>query len=619
MRAKLRFPAVIVLFLLQACAPSVSTSPAPNPLPATAGSTPLSPMGAASPGGPADIIFTNGIVLTMDTANPTAEALAIQGDRILAVGTQNELLKLRGPTTTVVDLGGRTLMPGFVDAHAHLILAAQGSTDKFSQIQAEALQGGITTETEMGVTADLFNQLESYDAAGLMKIRWNVYFAYDTNCGDPLDHSWFKIYKQGQDVSGHVRTQGVKIWADGGSCHVPAVTFEYPGGYGQGDLYMTQDQLTGIVREVQSEGYQIGIHALGDRAIEQAQNAIAAALNGAPNTFRHRIEHNAVLHDALLPRYNQVGILPIIFGSYPTCWRVRSTAQFKYAVPVNLGTWEWPWRALLEANPGIKAAWHSDYPVFPNIQPMAHLYGFVTRNQVADDGSICQAPDWLKQGAITADEALHIMTIHSAYALFREDEVGSLTPGKLADVIVLSDDPERVQPEAIKDIRVLMTMIGGTMEYCASESESLCPPAAAANAATSEGGNAPAGGITAAASQSLPDHPPSNALDGSIDTWWSAGSGPEQWIQVDLGKPTPVSQVRLVVSQYPEGETDHQLWAGPDAGHLTLIHEFKGDTQDLEVLDYSPPSSLTNTRFIRIVTIQSPSWVAWREIQVTGK
>ena len=117
---------------------------------------------------------------------------------------------------------------------------------------------------------------------------------------------------------------------------------------------------------------------------------------------------------------------------------------------------------------------------------------------------------------------------------------------------------------------------------------------------------------------SLPDHPASDASDGSADTCWSAGSGAEQWIQIDLGKPTSVKMVRLVISQYPEGQTDHQLWAGASPDRLTMIHEFKGYTKDPDVLEYSPPSPLIDIRFIKLVTIQSPSWVAWREIEVLG-
>ncbi len=267
----------------------------------------------------------------------------------------------------------------------------------------------------------------------------------------------------------------MKIFADGGSCNVPAVSFEYPGGYGQGDLYFTQEQMTQAVARAQADGYQVAVHALGDRAIEQVMNAIAAVLKGAPNKLRHRIEHNAVVRPDMAGRYNEIGIVPTFFGEYVTCSRTDPNSHFKYVVPEQLGIEEWPYRSILDANPGIRAAWHADYPVFQHMEPMRHLYGFVTRNEMADDGSVCTAPDFLKHGAITADEALHIMTINSAYALFRDDEIGSLEPGKLADLVILSDNPLQVQPEAIKDIQVLVTMIGGKVEFCGDGFQALCP------------------------------------------------------------------------------------------------------------------------------------------------
>lgn len=674
--------------------------------------------------GEADIIFTNGTILTMDKANPIVEGIAIKGNKILAVGTNEEVFKQRGNNTLLVSLGGRTLMPGFVDTHSHIIYSSHNNGD-FSKFQEMAIRGGITTETEMTVTPELMNQMLGYENAGLIRLRYNTYLAYNNACGEPFDRNWYKTYAQGENVSAHIRNQGVKVFSDGGACNVPAVTFEYPGGYGQGDLYMTPDQLTATVREIQATGHQVAVHALGDRAIQEAQNAIAAALNGAPNTYRHRIDHNAILHDNLLPRYNEVGIVPVIFGSYPTCWRINPTSRFKYVVPANLGTWEWPWRALLDANPGVKAAWHSDFPVFPDISPMAHLYGFVTRNQVAADGSICQAPDWLKAGAITADEALHIMTINSAYALFRDDEIGSLEAGKLADMVILSDNPLQVQPEAIKDINILMTMIDGKVEYCASGFEALCPSASASSTSATLIGfiDVPAAGDTVSgtieiagwaldevkmdrveiyldgqylgnaaygnsrpdvdhdypgrpgaphfgymyrldstsfsngphkieaiavnaagvkqaltpdplvftiansmatpaqngrvmASTALPDSPALNAIDGNTETIWSSGAYAPQWIQIDLGKPTTVSVIRLITSQYPEGETIHQIWVGPDPNGLVLMHEFKGNTKDPDTLEFKPPSPLMNVRYIKILTTQSPSWVAWREVEI---
>jgi predicted amidohydrolase YtcJ len=272
-----------------------------------------------------------------------------------------------------------------------------------------------------------------------------------------------------------LRIGGVKVFSDGGSCGGPAVSFEYPNDGGQGDLFFTQEEMDRIVATVHADGYQLAIHALGDRAIEQVQNAIAAALDGEPNTLRHRIEHNAVLRPEMMSRYTEIGVVPLIFGAYPTCSKLGAPSKYKYVVPEEYQSWEWPWRELLDANPGLIFAWHGDDPPMPPVNPILDLYGFVTRRAIAEDGSVCEPPDGVAANTITVEEALPIMTMGSAYALFRDEEVGSLKPDKYADVIILSENPLAVAPDTIKDIEVLMTMVGGHVEYCAPGHEALCP------------------------------------------------------------------------------------------------------------------------------------------------
>jgi hypothetical protein len=107
---------------------------------------------------------------------------------------------------------------------------------------------------------------------------------------------------------------------------------------------------------------------------------------------------------------------------------------------------------------------------------MEHLYGMVTRREVSEDGeTICEPPDWAVDDRLGVEEALQFMTIGSAYSLFREEEVGSLRAGKLADLIILSDNPLEVDHDSILDIQVLMTMVGGKVEHCAHGHEVLCP------------------------------------------------------------------------------------------------------------------------------------------------
>jgi hypothetical protein len=172
--------------------------------------------------------------------------------------------------------------------------------------------------------------------------------------------------------------------------------------------------------------------------------------------------------------YTQVDAVAVLFGPYPTCLLLGDASNFRYRIPPEFQTYEWPWRELIEANPDLHFAWHSDAYVF-ELNPMLHLHGFVTRAQRRDDGSFCDPPDWFAADALSVDQALHMMTIGSAYALFLEDQVGSLQAGKQADMIILSDNPYTIDPNAILDLNVLMTMIGGEMIWCAPGSESLCP------------------------------------------------------------------------------------------------------------------------------------------------
>jgi hypothetical protein len=118
------------------------------------------------------------------------------------------------------------------------------------------------------------------------------------------------------------------------------------------------------------------------------------------------------------------------------------------------------------------------------------------------------------------------------------------------------------------------------------------------------------------ASSSTADSTPANVIDGDIESIWNAGAGPEQWIQIDTGSPRSLRAIRLAVSQYPEGETVHQIWVGADAVSMFQVHEFAGFTRDSDVLEFIADGPLENIRFIKIVTTQSSSWVAWREIEI---
>jgi len=115
----------------------------------------------------------------------------------------------------------------------------------------------------------------------------------------------------------------------------------------------------------------------------------------------------------------------------------------------------------------------------------------------------------------------------------------------------------------------------------------------------------------------LPEEPPENAVDGTGEQW-GAGASPPQWIEVNLQNPSTVQKIRLTISQYPEEETTHQVYArGPDEA-LQLVRAFEGFTRDKQVLVFEPDTPLQEVQYIRVVTVSSPSWVAWKEIEVFG-
>jgi hypothetical protein len=138
-----------------------------------------------------------------------------------------------------------------------------------------------------------------------------------------------------------------------------------------------------------------------------------------------------------------------------------------------------------------------------------------------------------------------------------------------------------------------------------------CVPVAIANANL-------AAGRPVTASRSLPDQPPELAVDEDAATQWGAGVHPPQWIEIDLGAPMEVARILLTVAQFPDGPTAHQIWVSGPGDSLHQVHEFLGNTQDSQVLEFAPSTPLANVQVVRILTTASPSWVAWKEVEVYG-
>jgi predicted amidohydrolase YtcJ len=429
---------------------------------------------ALAPGDGRVVIVYNGTILTMNEAQPTAEALVIQGNMIAAVGNQDELLAYQTEETVMVDLQGRTVMPGFIDPHSHMLTHYEDHGGSILAVQEQALAQGITTMADMGgdTTGELVTGLRGMEANGNLRMRVSLYLVRINNCGEDMG-AWYGDFPQSLDPAALVQIPGIKIFTDGGSCNVPAMTVEYPGG-GTGDLYFTQEGLNALLAEVDAAGYQAAIHALGDAAIEQTLNAIEEVIGGGENEMRHRIEHNTTVRPDMIPRYSEVNPVALIFGHFPACLWSGDTSQFKYILGEEYRDWDWPYRRLIEANPEVVFAWHGDVPVFP-LGTVETLWGFVTRKEIGPEGQVCDPPEWALQDRLPVETALEAMTINAAYALLRENEIGSLEVGKLADLIILSENPLTMPPDDLINLEVLATLVNGNTEYCVGGMETLCP------------------------------------------------------------------------------------------------------------------------------------------------
>lgn len=603
---------------------SPSTEHTSFPTQPTIPTLPPSPQATTPPVSPpvseAGVIFHNGVILTMNRAQPTAQAIFVQGGKIEAVGGNADILALQEPDTETIDLGGLTLMPGFVDAHTHIFLGSSLVNTDAAGAQILALGYGVTSVGELAGGEPHLLYLRDLGNTGQIRLRVSIYpSVYNEGCeGSVFDQDWYKAYPPGAEIAPNVRMGGIKLYTDGSGCVPPAVSFEYAGDAGHGTLFFeSPEKLAAVLKVYYDQGYQIAIHTIGDRAVEQVQQAIATFPPEARDFNHFRTEHNAVIRPDLMKAYTDLGIVGVLFGGYPTCFIANRTDEFIYATPDEYLHWEWPWKSLLEANPNGHFAYHSDAFGVTPLNPFEHLMAMTTRREFAEDGSICEPPPLLEQNKITIEQALELMTIGGAYALDQEDKVGSLEPGKFADLIVLSQNPLTTQPEDFKDIKVYLTLVGGKVEYCAVGSESLCPSTSPLKLGVAP--TQPAFSSPVAASASLFESPAANATDGNFDTVWNSGTHPEQWIMLNLGAPQTVRAIRLHVAQYPDGETVHQVWVGSNPNNLSVVHEFKGMTTDGQVLEFLPSTPQTNVQYIKIVTTQSPSWVAWREIEVIGE
>ena len=510
----------------------------------------------------ADLILKNANVITVDPARLTAELVAIKGDKILLVGGNESLESVRGAKTRVIDCEGKTVVPGFNDAHCHIfsfirkllsIDLSPSSVSSISDIKAaihrraqdtppgEWLIGtdynefylaekrcptrwdtdevaphhpvvlahrslhacvlnslalslaGITTETPEPPGGLIDRDLNTGEPSGLLfemlgYIREKVMpplSEEELTSGIALANLHYLSYgitslQEATVVNSFRQWQRFHQFKDAGKLEsrlsmmlgIEAINqFQEAGltsGSGDsqlrlggvkmilnettGQLYPPQPELNQQVFKAHQAGFQLAIHAIEPSTVEAALTALEYAHSHLPQTGRrHRIEHCSECPPHLLKRLAK---LQVVVVTQPP-FLYYSGERYLAKIPPDRLQWLYRIKSLIDS--GLIVAGSSDSPVVPN-NPLVGIYAAVTRQ--AESGQ-----QLLPQECISASQALAMYTRNAAYASFEEDTKGSITQGKLADMVVLSNDPVKSPPEQIKNIKVEMTIIGGKVVW----------------------------------------------------------------------------------------------------------------------------------------------------------
>ena len=538
----------------------------------------------------ATLVLDHGHIWTENPAQPEAEAVAVYGNRILRVGTSDEVRQLAGPSTRVIDLHGRRVVPGFNDAHVHfvtggLVLANVQLLDASSQAefreriarfaesqsagawilsgiwdherwtpavlpthqliddvtpknpvfvmrldghmglanalamtlagvdrntkdvpggvivrdadgnptgmfkdaamtlinrvipsltlqqtetailaaQRDAARNGVTSVQEMADDQDdtsgpeHLRALQALEREGRLKVRLSVNLRL-------VD--WKNLAGSGMQAGfndGLIQVGGLKAFADGGLGASTAWLFapynDAPNTSGLATNELQHpEQMFDDMKGADKSGLQIAIHAIGDRANRTILDLYQRLeKENGPRDRRLRIEHAQHLTAADIPRFAQ---LHVIASMQPYHAIDDGRWAGKRLGPERI-RYAYDFRSLLDS--GATLAFGSDWPVAP-LDPIMGIYAAVTRRTL--DGK--NPNGWVPEQKITVEQAVHAYTVGAAYAQFDEKQKGSLEPGKLADIAVLSKDIFHIDPVEIEKTRVDLTIFDGRVIYDAS-------------------------------------------------------------------------------------------------------------------------------------------------------
>jgi hypothetical protein len=533
----------------------------------------------------ADLILTGGRIWTGDHDRPWAEAVAISGNKIIAVGSDAEVMKLAGDKTERIDLGGRFAMPGINDAHIHFLggslelfqidlngaqsleeiqrrvaayarenpdekwivgsgwqysvlpdkrLPTRADIDSVVKdrpvvlssydghtvwVNSKALEmAGVTAATKFTGYGEIVTDEKTKEPTGVLKegagnlveklipepthqrkldaLRRGLKLAASLgitsiqNAGGGSDNIslYEELLRRGElsvrtslaiSVSPRttqaeidriaalarkhrgemLRVAAVKIMVDGViETHTAAMLAPYSDDAStSGKPNYTAQQLDNLVAMADRAGLQVYIHAIGDRGVRMALDAFehARKVNGVRDS-RFRIEHIETISEADIPRFNRLGVV--------------ASMEPIHADPGTNGVWlpavgperekrAFAWRSLEKA--GARLLFSSDWPAAISVDPIRGLHNAVNRRTIEGH----PVGGWLPEQRVSVETALRAYTASGAYASFEEKTKGRIAPGLLADVIVMSRDPFKIDPMDLHKCRVEITIFDGRVIY----------------------------------------------------------------------------------------------------------------------------------------------------------
>lgn len=314
-----------------------------------------------------------------------------------------------------------------------------------AEISRRMTAAGLTSVHQTGTDAASFTALQDAYRAGEMRFRM---YAFPSGGGDLFEGLKAAGLRTGFGDE-WLRIGAVKYSADGSASERTmrmSTPFEgRPNDFGI--LTMSQEEIDAAVEDAHRHGFQVGIHANGDVTIGMVLNAYERVQREFPRRDpRHRIEHCSLVNPSLVRRIKAAGAIPTPFWTY-VYYHGEKWAEYGAEKMKSM----FAHRDFLDA--GIKVPGASDYGPGP-FEPLMALQSMVTRTDYR--GRV-----WGANQRVTVPEALRIATIHGAHASFEEHLKGSITAGKLADFVMLAEDPHRVDPMKLKDIQVVRTVVGG--------------------------------------------------------------------------------------------------------------------------------------------------------------